>query len=136
MWENGIFISIPQILEYIVYYLLVPKNPTLYSELLKSAPSLFLDPAKALPLVGFAILERISSELYHLSWGIIAILRATTNKKWLWIIAFPMGLVDFLVPFEKNLGLSTFELIVFILALVSTLVASGLNKIIKNNLDS
>lgn len=34
-----------------------------------------------------------------------------------------MGFLDFLVPFEKNFGLSIFEAIVFALAVLSVLVA-------------
>jgi hypothetical protein len=44
------------------------------------------------------------------------------RKKWLFAIALPMGLIDFLVPFAKY-DMILFEGVVFAIAVASVLVA-------------
>lgn len=44
------------------------------------------------------------------------------RKKWLFIIALPMGFIDFLVPFAQG-SIIIFEGVVFALSLLSVLIA-------------
>ena len=127
-WENGVFIALPLLLDYIAYLAILssPSSPiakTLYSTLASAAPSLFYGPTQALPLIGLSILERISSLLAHFSWGSLAVLSAVYRKRNYFALAFPIGFsIDFLVPFEASLGLGFFELIIFLISLVGTIV--------------
>jgi hypothetical protein len=128
-WENGVLIGLPLLLNYVVYYavLSTPGSSiaaTLYATLIKDFPGLFLGPSAALPQIGFAILERISSLLAHLSWGLLAVYSAVFRKKIYLALALPIGFfIDFLVPFAPSLGTALFELIVFLVALVGLIVA-------------
>mgnify|MGYP001772767381 CR=1 FL=1 len=116
MWENGVLIAIPLLLDYTVYYIMIPRSQELYSILIKEAPSLFLPVSLALQIVGFSILERVSSMLLHISWGYLTVLAALTGRKVYVIYGMAIGFTDFLVPFEEILGLAAFETIVFIMA--------------------
>lgn len=137
-WENGVLIALPLILNYIVYYAILSSPGStaasaLYPILLKDDPGLFFGPSGALPLIGYAILERITSLVAHFSWGYLAVLSALYRKKVFLAIALPIGfLVDFLTPFSKILGTGLFEVIIFLVALagliVTLLVSSGLRK--------
>ncbi|MGI0091584.1 MAG: YhfC family glutamic-type intramembrane protease [Nitrososphaerales archaeon] len=121
-WENGILIALPLLINYVAYYsILSTPNSTiaqaLYSALSKSAPGLFYGTSGALPLIGYAILERVSSLLAHFAWGFLCVLAAVYRKKIYLAVAFPVGfLIDFLVPFSQRLGIGRFELLVFIVA--------------------
>jgi len=128
LWENGVLIAIPLLLDYIIYYVFAPGSPTLNSTLIALAPALFFGPARALPLIALAILERASSELAHFAWGYLAVLGAVTGRKRYWAVALPMGLVDFLVPFEDGLGAAAFEGIVFSIALASIIVTLAIGR--------
>ncbi|MGC8558733.1 MAG: YhfC family glutamic-type intramembrane protease [Nitrososphaeria archaeon] len=123
MWENGVLISIPLLINYILYYTMLPGSPQLYSLLSSSAPSLFLPLIPALQVIGFAITERISSMLLHLSWGYLAVLAAFTGRRRYLGYAMVMGFVDFLVPFEPYLGIAAFEGIVLLVAVISSVIA-------------
>lgn len=129
LWENGVLLSIPLLIDYAAYYAILgtPNSSiaqTLYSTLSKDAPSLFYGPAGALPLVGYAILERGSSLFAHFSWGYLAVLAAVYKKRSYLSIAFPIGfLIDFLVPFSGSLGTGRFELLVFTISLVGLIAA-------------
>ncbi len=122
MWENGVLISIPLLLDYVLYYATVPGSPQLYHALLSDAPSLFLPMTSALPLIGFAVIERVSSLLLHLSWGYLAVLAVFTGRKRYLGYAMAMGFVDFLVPFEPSIGTAAFEGLVFAVAAISVAV--------------
>ncbi|MEM0146576.1 MAG: YhfC family glutamic-type intramembrane protease [Conexivisphaerales archaeon] len=122
MWENGVLISIPLLLDYVLYYATVPGSPQLYHALLSYAPSLFLPLASALPLIGFAVIERVSSLLLHLSWGYLAVLAVFTGRKRYLGYAMAMGFVDFLVPFEPAIGIAAFEGLVFTIAAISVVI--------------
>jgi uncharacterized membrane protein YhfC len=128
-WENGVLVGGSLLLNYVIYDVLLFGGGTVaqqfYTSLSQIAPSLFNPPSGALPLVGFAILERVSSLLSHFSWGLLCVLAVTLRKKiYLWL-ALPMGLVDFLVPFAGQLGLPAFEALNFVLSLASLGVALG-----------
>ncbi|MEM0271545.1 MAG: hypothetical protein QW514_03265 [Thermoprotei archaeon] len=125
LWENGVLVSIPALLEYVAFYVLLSfphTNASMYNMIYASFPDLFLPPLQALRLVGFAVLERISSIMLHFSWGYLAVLAAVLGRRTYLYIALPMGLVDSLVPFESTLGLLGYEGSVFGIALASLLV--------------
>ncbi len=91
----------------------------LYTTLSKAEPSLFYSPLESLPLLGFSILERITSLIFHFSWGLLCVFAAYYKKKKYLFIALPMGLLDFLVPFEPRFGIPLFEATIFVLALIA-----------------
>jgi hypothetical protein len=121
-WENGVLIGLLTLIDYSAYYAIIstPNSPiaqTLYPTLMKDAPGLFYGPSGALPLIGYAILERVSSLLAHFSWGYLAVLGAVYRKRAYLAIAFPIGfLIDFLTPFSSSLGTGLFELTILIAA--------------------
>lgn len=126
-WENGVLLGGSLLLSYVSIYVVLAGGGNLaqqvYDSLSKSAPALFYSPAAALPLIGLSILERVSSLLVHFSWGLLCVLSAALRKRSLFLLALPMGLVDFLVPFVGALGTLTFEILVFAFAVVSLAVA-------------
>ncbi|MGA2874864.1 MAG: hypothetical protein ABSE82_04900 [Nitrososphaerales archaeon] len=134
MWENGVLIAIPLLLNYIIYYavLSTPNSTyaqTLYSDLTKDAPSLFYGTSGASPVIGYAILERITSLLGHFSWGYLAVLSAVYRKKIYLAIAMPIGFsIDFLVPFAQRLGTGPFELVVFLIAAGGLIAALAITR--------
>ena len=132
MWENGVLIGALTLINYVAYYALLSSGGTLaaqlYGTLSKDAPALFNPPAAALPLVGYAVLERVSSLLIHFSWGYLVVLAAALKKKPLFFAALPMGLVDFLPPFAGSMGLAAFEALVFAIGVASLAVALRLGR--------
>jgi hypothetical protein len=129
MWENGVLLGIPVLIDYVTYYVLLSMpssgvSQLLYSTLIKASPGLFYGNSSALPLIGYAILERVSSLFGHFAWGYLAVISAVYKKRIYFAVGFPIGfLIDFLVPFEPKLGTGIFELVVFIVA-TSGLLAS------------
>jgi hypothetical protein len=122
-WENGVLIGGSLLVNYAIYYATLSSRSgaaavQMLATLLQSAPSLFDAPSRALPLIGHAILERVSSLLVHFSWGYLCVLAAVFKKRAFLLVALPMGLVDFFAPFEGSLGAGAFEGIVFAIALV------------------
>lgn len=132
LWENGVLIAGLSLIDYLAYYYVLSGSGTLaqhlFSILNTDAPSLFYPAAKALPLVGYGILERVSSALLHFSWGYLCVLAAAFKKKRFLAVALPMGLVDFFVPFESDFGLGVFEAFVFVIALASVAIALGISR--------
>ena len=61
--------------------------------------------------------------MFHFAWGYLCLMAAYFHKKKLFLIALPMGLVDFLVPFASTIGIVLFEAVVFALAVLSVLAA-------------
>ncbi len=128
LWENGVLIALPLLLDYIVYYavLSAPSSSAagiLYPILMKDSPGLFLGPSAALPLIGYAVLERVSSLFAHFSWGYLAVLSAVFRKRAYLVIALPIGFViDFLVPYSPMLGTGFFELTIFFIAVIGFVV--------------
>ena len=117
MWENGVLVGGALLLDYLVYYAILASGGSqgsqLFDDLAKSAPSLFYGPSGALPLIGYAVLERVSSLLVHLAWGYLAVMAAVTGRKVYLGVALPMGLVDFIVPLSGSVGLGISELLFF-----------------------
>jgi hypothetical protein len=132
LWENGVLIGGLALLDYAVYYATLAGSGTaalqLYATLSQDAPSLFYSTSSALPLVGYSILERVSSLLLHFSWGYLCVLAAVYRKKVFLLLALPMGLVDFFVPFESSFGTGAFEGLVFAIGLASIGVTFALTR--------
>ncbi|HYA78167.1 MAG TPA: YhfC family glutamic-type intramembrane protease [Verrucomicrobiae bacterium] len=126
-WENAVLLGILSLINLVAYYSILSTNTplaqTLYDQLNKNAPGYFAPISQALGTVAYGILERISSILFHSAWGYLCFAAAYLHKKRLFLVALPMGFLDFLVPFEQNLGLPIFEAIVFALAVLSVIVA-------------
>jgi hypothetical protein len=130
-WENGILLGILSMLNLGVLYLLLASGTSTaastYSQLVAAEPSLFLPPTTLLPSVLIGTLERVSSMLAHVAWGVLCVLAAVSGKKRYLAYALPMGLLDALVPFA-SLNTELFEAGVFALSLGFILVAWQVNK--------
>ncbi len=137
-WENGILLGILPLISLVLDYLIIASGPSSLStlvsnELQKSNPGLFLGTLQALPLVGYSVLERISSLLLHFSWGFLAVTAVTYRRRLYIAIAIPMGFVDAIVPFTKILGIPLAEAIFFIIGLVALMVALIVKKSVEKN---
>jgi len=122
LWENGVLIGGSLLVDYAIYYATLSSRSgaaavQMFATLLVSAPSLFDPPSSALPLIGYAILERVSSLLIHFSWGYLCVLAAVFKKRIFLLVALPMGLVDFFAPFAGSLGAGAFEGLILAIAL-------------------
>jgi hypothetical protein len=95
-------------------YLILLTGGSIASTLASILPSAYFEPGLvALREVALGTVERVSSMLIHIAWGVLCILAAVTGKKRFLAIALPMGLVDALVPFSGLVSLVLFEAIVF-----------------------
>jgi hypothetical protein len=125
-WENGVLLGVLSLFNLLVVYLLLlsPSSiaTTVYQDLSSASPNLFLPPASLLPGVLLGTLERVSSMLAHIAWGILVVLAAVTGKMRYLAYALPMGLVDALVPFASD-HIYLFEGGVFLLSLGFIFVA-------------
>ena len=124
-WENCALISATSLLSLAFYWITFSQGgvaaESLYSLLSTSQPQLFYPPLEALQAVGWGLLERISSLMVHLSWGYLCLKSAASRKNTYFLLALPMGMVDFFVPFVQILTVPVFELVVFMLAALSIL---------------
>ena len=136
-WENAGLLGILSLINLIAYYGILSSNTslaqTLYNQLQSSAPSLFSPASQALGSVAIGTLERISSIMLHFAWGYLCVMSVVYHKKRFFLIALPMGFVDFLVPFAVASNLILFEGIVFAWAFVSVLVAWYATRQVINN---
>lgn len=125
-WENVGFLSVLSLVNLVAYYVILSMGGSLaeltYNQLSTNAPALFSPNSEALGLVGLGIFERISSTLIHVAWGYLCFLAALYHEGKLLLIALPMGLIDFLVPFAQS-NVLLFEVTVFGLAILSVFVA-------------
>jgi hypothetical protein len=125
-WENGILLGLLSLINLISFYAILSSNTsvasTLFAQLSSTQPSLFYPSSQALPLVGFGVLERISSLLIHFSWGYLCVVATCFHKKQYFLLALPMGLIDFFTPFAQMLTLPVFESLIFGLSLVALIV--------------
>jgi len=139
-WENAVLLGILSLISLVAYFSILSTNTplaqTVYDQLNKSTPGLFAPVSQALESVAFGTLERISSILFHSAWGYLCFVAAYIHKKRLFLIALPMGFVDFLVPFAPNLGIPLFEAIVFALSVFSVLVAWYATKQFRKNIET
>jgi hypothetical protein len=127
MWENAGLLGVISLVN-LLYYVAVlssggPLADSLYSVLVKNQPGLFYTPLQAAPLIAWGTIERVSSLLVHFSWGYLCVKAAYTHKREYLMLALPMGMVDFLVPFAGLLTVPIFECIVFLIGVVC-LIAS------------
>ncbi len=116
-WENGILLGLFTFVSLLLDYLIIGSGGVLggvvYDQLMKTSPALFYGPAQAWFLVILSVLERISSLLAHVAWGILTLLAATTRRRRYFYIALPMGMIDAMVPYSSMLGLAAFESLLF-----------------------
>jgi len=116
-WENAIVIGAFSLVDLLFYFVTIMNGgaaaDSLFALLSKSQPQLFLPPLDALQIIGWGILERVSSLMAHLSWGYLCLRSALTRKYVYLAFALPMGLIDFLVPFAGTMPLPLFEIVVF-----------------------
>lgn len=126
-WENAVLLGLFSLVSLVAYYTILSTNTstaqTIYSQLNVSAPGLFSPLPQAFESVAFGVVERISSILFHFSWGYLCVMAACLHKKQYLMLALPMGFIDFLVPFAPSLGLAVFEALVFALSVASVAVA-------------
>lgn len=126
-WENAAFLGILSLINLVAYYSILSTNTplaqTLYDQLNKNASGLFAPASQALSSVAIGTVERISSILFHFAWGYLCVMATYYHKKRLFLIALPMGFVDFLVPFTTPSALIVFEAVVFALSVLSVAVA-------------
>jgi hypothetical protein len=136
-WENAVLLGILSLINIVAYYSILSTNTplaqTLYDQLSKNAPGLFAPASEALKSVALGIVERISSILIHLAWGYLCFMAAYSHKKRLFLIALPMGFVDFLVPFAQSWGIVFFEGVVFALSVLSLIVAWYVTRDLRKN---
>jgi len=126
-WENGILLSATSLLSLLSYSTTIAQGGTtaesIYTLLSKSQPQLFYPPLEALQIIGWGVLERISSLMAHLSWGYLCLKSAVSHSSKYLLIAFAMGFMDFLVPFAQTMPVPLFEILVFMLASLCVLAA-------------
>jgi hypothetical protein len=125
-WENAAFLGALSLINLISYYVILSGNTslaqTLYSQLNANAPGLFASAPEALRSVALGTLERVSSIMIHFAWGYLCVMAALYRKKKLFLIALPMGFIDFLVPFAQS-AIVLFEVAVFGLSVLCVAVA-------------
>ena len=126
-WENAGLLGIVSLINLVSIYSILSSNTslaqTVYNQLNANQPGLFAPAQQALENVALGTLERVSSILIHFAWGYLCFMAAILKKRRLFLIALPMGFVDFLVPFAPTIGTTVFEAIVFVLSVVSLAVA-------------
>ena len=120
-WENAGYLGVLGMFSLLSIYLTLSAGSIssleLYSNLITNRSTLFYPPSQALPLIGFSILERVSSLLFHFCWGYLCLLSAFTHNRRYFLAALPMGLLDFFVPFANYFGIPFFELFIYVLGL-------------------
>ena len=135
-WENGILLGLLSIFNFLILFAVlgsgIPEAQTVYNILISSQPGLFYPPIQALPFILLGSLERVSSILLHFAWGYLCVIAAVTGEKKYFLVALPMGFVDFFVVFAGVLTLYGLEAIIFAWAIVSIAIA----KIMTRNLKS
>jgi len=126
-WENAGLLGVLSLIDLIAYFNILSSNTplaqTIYNQLSASQPGLFAPASQALYSIALGTLERISSIMIHFAWGYLCFMAVILRKKRLFLIALPMGFVDFLVPFASLMGIAVFEAVVFALSFLSVYVA-------------
>jgi hypothetical protein len=135
-WENAVLLGIFSLINLISYYSILSTNTslaqTLYDQLNANAPQLFAPAAEALRSVALGVMERTSSIIIHLAWGYLCFMAAYYHRRRLFLIALPMGFIDFLLPFAQN-AIVLFEAVIFALSAISVLIASYVTRDIREN---
>jgi len=126
-WENAVLLGALPLINYLAYYAILSTDTslaqTVYNLLSQNSPGLFDPVPQALASVALGTLERTSSILLHFAWGYLCVLAVVYSRRRLFLIALPMGFVDFLVPFASTIGVVLFEGIVFTIGVIAVLVA-------------
>ena len=126
-YENAIYLGALSLVSIIGIYAVLSTNTpaaqTVYNQLITNQPGLFAPVSQALGSVAVGTVERISSILFHFAWGYLCVMAVVYNKKRLFLIALPMGFVDFLVPFIVPSNVDLLEGVIFALAVLSVTVA-------------
>ena len=121
LWENAGLLGVLGLVSLVTVYVTLssasPFSQEFYASLVKNRPDLFYPPSQALPIVAWGVLERVTSLLFHFSWGYLCLLAACFHRRRYLLLALPMGLVDFFVPFAGSLTLPIFESFLFALGL-------------------
>jgi hypothetical protein len=135
LWENAGLIGVLGLLSLAAIYMTLAggTGAESLSALLSNRPELFYPPFQALPLIAWALLERVTSLLIHLSFGYLALLAACLHQRKYLILGLPMGLIDFFVPFATNANLSVFEISLFLIAVGCLAIALYFTKGIRNH---
>jgi len=122
-WENVGYLGVLGLFSLLSIYLTLGSGTIssleLYSNLAANRPALFYPLSQALPLIGFSILERVTSLLFHFCWGYLCLLSASTHQRRYFLFALPMGLLDFFVPYANYLGIPIFEAFIYALGLAN-----------------
>ena len=126
-WENGVLLGALSLVN-LVSYLAILSSPTplaqiVYDQLSARASYLFNPTPLAFASVAAGTVERFASILVHFAWGYLCVMAVALNRRSLFLIALPMGLVDSLVPFAGPLGIPLFESAVLALSIISISVA-------------
>jgi hypothetical protein len=125
-WENAGLLGIIPLINMTIYFSILSSNSglaqQLYDQLMISAPQLFVATQEVPGLIALGVFERISSIIVHFAWGYLCFMAAYHHKTRLFLIALPMGLIDFFVPLAAA-SLVLFECLFFGLALASLLTA-------------
>jgi len=116
-WENGLLLGALSLLSLAVTYALLASGGSLASTIASQLPSGYFEPAAtALSAVALGTLERISSMMAHVAWGVLCVLSVATGKKRYLGIALPMGMIDATVPFAGQVGAVVFEVVIFMIS--------------------
>jgi len=122
-WENAGYLGILGLFNLLSIYLTLSlgtiSSLELYTNLITNRPALFYPSIQALPLIAFSILERVTSLIFHFCWGYLCLLSALTHKYRYFLVALPMGLLDFFIPYVNYLGIPLFESFIYVLALTT-----------------
>jgi YhfC intramembrane metalloprotease len=125
-WENGVLLGLLSIFNLGVTYLILAgggaEANSVYNQLVAVEPAVFQPPATLLPSVLIGTLERVSSLMAHLAWGMLVVSSAVSGRKRYLAYALPMGLIDALVPFA-HLNSELFEAVVFALSVAFLTIA-------------
>ncbi len=138
-YENAIYLGTLSLVSIIGIYAVLSTNTpvaqTVYNQLMMNQPGLFAFASQALGSVAVGTVERISSILFHFAWGYLCVMSVVYSKKRLFLIALPMGFVDFLVPFILPNNVNLLEGVVFAFAVLSIIVAWYVVRLIKKNFE-
>ncbi len=126
--ENAILVGGLALVNLTANYLIIAIGPPslasfVSNELLAGNPALFYGTISALPIVGYSVLERISSLIVHYSWGFLVVTSVSTGKYRYLAAALPFGFVDSIVPYSASLGIPVTELVIFLIAILALFIA-------------
>lgn len=126
--ENAILIGGISLINLSANYLIIATGPAslatyIHDQLVTASPALFYGTFSALHIIGYSVLERISSLILHFSWGFLVVTSVTTKRPAYLALAMPFGFVDALVPYAAVMGIPLFEATVFVLAIIILAIA-------------